>query len=156
MNYAPDTAQVAVRPPLALLLAILIGLLLDWFLPATFVPFIIRRGWAGGTIVLLALALAAWAIIAMTRAGSSVPTNEPTTAIVEQGPYRFSRNPIYLAMFLLQIGLAVWIDTLWLLAALAIFAIVIRVGVVAREEAYLERKFGDTYRAYRSRVRRWL
>ena len=85
-----------------------------------------------------------------------MPTNQPTTAIVEAGPYRFSRNPIYLAMFVLMIGLAIGLDTLWLLATLAAFVCVIRNGVVAREEAYLERKFGDTYRDYRSRVRRWL
>ena len=156
MNENPDTAQVAVRPPLALALAILAALLLDWFLTATFVPFSIRRGWAGGAIVVLALTLAAWAIVTITRAGSNVPTNQPTTVIVDSGPYRFSRNPIYLAMFLLLVGLAIWLDTLWLLATLAVFAWVIRYGVVAREEAYLERKFGEPYRGYWARVRRWL
>ena len=156
MNEKPDTAQVAFRPPLALALAILAALLLDWFLTATFVPFSIRRGWAGGAIVVLALTLAAWAIVTITRAGSNVPTNQPTTVIVDSGPYRFSRNPIYLAMFLLLVGLAIWLDTLWLLATLAVFAWVIRYGVVAREEAYLERKFGEPYRGYCARVRRWL
>jgi len=92
----------------------------------------------------------------MTRAGSNVPTNLPTTTIVERGPYRFTRNPIYLGMFLALIGLTVALDNFWLLAMLVLFAIVIRYGVVAREEAYLERKFGDVYRSYRSRVRRWL
>ena len=104
----------------------------------------------------LALALFAWAIITMTRAGSNVPTNRPTTTIVESGPYRFTRNPIYHGMFLALIGLAIAFDNLWLLMMLVPFALVIRYGVVAREEAYLERKFGGTYRGYRSRVRRWL
>jgi protein-S-isoprenylcysteine O-methyltransferase Ste14 len=103
-----------------------------------------------------ALALFAWAIVTVTRAGSNVPTNRPTTSIVESGPYRFTRNPIYLGMFLGLIGLAIAFDTLWLLLMLVPFALVIRYGVVAREEAYLERKFGDVYRGYRSRVRRWL
>ena len=80
----------------------------------------------------------------------------PTTAIVEAGPYRFTRNPIYLGMFLGLVGLAIGFDSLWLLATLVPFALVIRYGVVAREEAYLERKFGDAYRHYRTRVRRWL
>jgi len=71
-------------------------------------------------------------------------------------PYRFTRNPIYLAMFLGLIGLAIAFDNLWLLMMLVPFALVVRYGVVAREEAYLERKFGDVYRGYRSRVRRWL
>jgi len=74
----------------------------------------------------------------------------------ESGPYRFTRNPIYLGMFLGLIGLTVALDNLWLLLMLVPFAIVIRYGVVAREEAYLERKFGEVYRGYRSRVRRWL
>jgi protein-S-isoprenylcysteine O-methyltransferase Ste14 len=107
-------------------------------------------------VFVLALALFAWAIVTMTRAGSNVPTNRPTTTIVESGPYRFTRNPIYLGMFLGLIGLTIAFDTLWLLVMLVPFALVIRYGVVAREEAYLDRKFGEVYRAYRSRVRRWL
>jgi protein-S-isoprenylcysteine O-methyltransferase Ste14 len=91
----------------------------------------------------------------MTRAGSNVPTSLPTTTIVETGPY-LTRNPIYLGMVLGLIGLAIAFNGLWLLMTLVPFALVIRYGVVAREEAYLERKFGDVYRGYRSRVRRWL
>ena len=97
-----------------------------------------------------------WAIVTITRAGSNVPTNLPTTTIIESGPYRFTRNPIYLGMFLGLIGLAIAFDNLWLLMMLVPFALVIRYGVVAREEAYLARKFGDVYCGYRSRVRRWL
>ena len=107
-------------------------------------------------VFVLALALGVWAIVTITRAGSNVPTNRPTTTIVESGPYRFTRNPIYLGMFLGQIGLAIAFDNLWLLMMLVPFALVIRYGVVAREEAYLGRKFGDVYRGYCSRVRRWL
>ena len=107
-------------------------------------------------VFVLALALVAWAIVTMIRAGSNVPTNLPTTTIVKSGPYRFTRNPIYLGMFLGLIGLAMAFDNLWLLMMLVPFALVIRYGVVAREEAYLECKFGDVYRDYHSRVRRWL
>jgi protein-S-isoprenylcysteine O-methyltransferase Ste14 len=113
-------------------------------------------GWVGGAVFAIALALAAWAIATITRAGSNVPTNMPTTTIVDTGPYRFTRNPIYLGMFLGLVGLAIAFDSLWQLLALVPFALVIRYGVVAREEAYLERKFGHTYRGYRSGVRRWL
>ena len=96
------------------------------------------------------------AIVTITKAGSNVPTNRPTTTIVETGPYRFTRNPIYLGMCLALIGLGVAFDDLWLLIVLVPFWLVIRYGVVAREEAYLDRKFSDVYRGYRSRVRRWL
>ncbi len=95
-------------------------------------------------------------MVTMTKAGSNVPTNRPTTTIVENGPYRFTRNPIYLGMFLGQIGLAIAFDSLWLLAMLVPFALVIRYGLVAREEVYLGHKFSDAYRGYCPRVRRWL
>ena len=96
------------------------------------------------------------AIVTLTKAGSNVPTNLPTTTVVESGPYRFTRNPIHLGMFLGLIALAIAFDNLWLLMMLGPFALPIRYGVVAREEAYLKRKFGDVYRGYHSRVRRWL
>jgi len=107
-------------------------------------------------VFVLALALFAWAIVTITRAGSNVPTNRTTTTIVESGPYRFTRNPIYLGMFLGLIRLAIAFDNLWPLVMLVPFVLVIRYGVVGRKEAYLDRKFGDIYRGYRSRVRRWL
>jgi len=156
MHDTTDTARVIVRPPLAWGFAVVAGLALGWLVPLPFLPAGLPAGWLGALVFVLALALFAWAIVTMTRAGSNVPTNRPTTAIVENGPYRFTRNPIYLGMFLGLVGLAVAFDDLWLLMLLVPFALIIRYGVVAREEAYLERKFGDVYRTYRSRVRRWL
>jgi protein-S-isoprenylcysteine O-methyltransferase Ste14 len=156
MADTADTAHVIVRPPLAWGLAVLAGLALDWLAPLPFLPADLPAGWLGALVFGLALALFAWAIVTMTKAGSNVPTNRPTTTIVEDGPYRFTRNPIYLGMFLGLIGLAIALDTLWLLMILVPFALVIRYGVVAREEAYLDRRFGDVYHGYRSRVRRWL
>ena len=119
-------------------------------------PAAVPAGWLGGAVFAAALALFAWAIATITRAGSNVPTNMPTTSIVDTGPYRFTRNPIYLGMVLGLVGLAIAFDSLWLLVTLVPFVLVIRYGVVAREEAYLERKFGEVYRRYRARVRRWL
>jgi protein-S-isoprenylcysteine O-methyltransferase Ste14 len=156
MNDTPATAQVIVRPPIAWGLAVVAGLALDWLAPLPFLPAGWPVVWLGALVFVLALALAVWAIATMTRAGSNVPTNRPTTTIVEGGPYGFTRNPIYLGMFGGLIGLGIAFNTLWLLLVLVPFALVIRYGVVGREEVYLERKFGDPYRAYRSRVRRWL
>ncbi len=156
MADTADTANVIIRPPLAWGLAVIVGLALNLLVPWPFLPADMPAGWIGALVFVLALVLFAWAVITMTKAGSNVPTNRPTTTIVESGPYRFTRNPIYLGMVLGLIGLAIAFDSLWLLVMLVFFAFLIRCGVVAREEAYLDRKFGDVYRGYRSRVRRWL
>jgi protein-S-isoprenylcysteine O-methyltransferase Ste14 len=156
MSEPADTANVSIRPPIAWALAVLAGLALQWVVSLPFMPASVPAGWVGGMVFVLALALFAWAIATITRAGSNVPTSMPTTTIVQTGPYRFTRNPIYLGMVLGLIGLAIAFDSLWLLMTLALFALVIRYGVITREEAYLERKFGDVYRRYRARVRRWL
>jgi protein-S-isoprenylcysteine O-methyltransferase Ste14 len=81
---------------------------------------------------------------------------KPTSALVVDGPYRYSRNPIYLADALIYIGISVVIDTLWPILLLPIALAVLQQGVIAREERYLERKFGDQYRQYQASVRRWL
>ena len=156
MDETADSAQVITRPPLAWGLAVIVGLALNWLAPLPLLAADLSAGWLGAMVFVVALALVAWAIVTITKAGSNVPTNLPTTTIVESGPYRFTRNPIYLGMFVGLIGLAIAFDNLWLLMMLVPFALVIRYGVVAREEAYLERKFGDVYRGYRSRIRRWL
>ena len=148
--------NVIVRPPIAWALAVLAGLALNCLMPLPFLPAAVSAGWFGVIVFALALALVAWAITTMTRAGSNVPTRLPTTTIVVTGPYRFTRNPIYLDMMLGLIGLAIAFNSLWLLTTLVPFALVIRYGVITREEAYVERKFGDVYRRYRARVRRWL
>src|SRR5262249_55400843 len=156
MADATDTANVVVRPPIAWAVAVLAGLALDWLMPLPFVPAALPARWLGALLFALALALFVWAIATVTRAGSNVPTNRPTTTIVDAGPYRLTRNPIYLGMALGLVGPAIAFNSLWLLLTLLPFALVIRYGVVAREEAYLERRFGDVYRGYCARVRRWL
>ena len=156
MSENASTAQVLVRPPLAWALAVVTGFVLDWLEPVAFVPEDWPAGLLGAVVFVLALALGVWALDTMTRAGTNVPTNRPTTTIVEGGPYRFTRNPIYMGMFGGLIGLGIAFDNLWLTLMLVPFALVIRYGVVAREEVYLERKFGQAYRDYRKRVRRWL
>src|SRR5262245_53454204 len=114
MTETTDTAQVVVRPPIAWALAVLVGLVLDWLMPLPFMPHAAAARWLGGALFAIALALFVWAVVTFTRAGTHVPSSMPTTTIVDTGPYRFTRNPIYLAMFVGLAGLAVAFDSLWL------------------------------------------
>src|SRR6202030_1935624 len=108
-----------------------------------------------------ALAACGVVIIAMgTRrflaAGTNIPPTLPTTALVVDGIYRRTRNPLYLGTTLIYLGLSVAAGSLWAIGLLVPLLWVINVGVVKREERYLERKFGDAYRDYKTRVRRWI
>ena len=156
MAEMEDRPNVVIPPPIAWALAIIAGLGAGWLYPLQFVATSMPRNWVGGGVFAVGLALAIWAIVTIRRAGTQFDINKPTTTIVENGPYCFTRNPIYLGMLLGQTGIAIGFDNLWVLALLVPFYFVIRHGVVAREEVYLERKFGTIYRGYMSRDRRWL
>ena len=107
-------------------------------------------------LIVVGAILAATAVATLVRAKTDLAFTRPTTAIVVQGPYRLSRNPIYLAGTLLFVGVALAVNTLWLLALLPVVILLINSGAVIPEERFLERKFGDEYSEYTSRVRRWL
>ena len=92
----------------------------------------------------------------MLDAGTNIRPNLPAKAIVTSGPFRFSRNPLYCSLTLLYLGLSAFLNTWWSLILLVPLLLVMHVGVVRREERYLERKFGEEYRRYRSSVRRYL
>ena len=151
-----DRSNAVIRPPIAWALAFATGLAINWLYPLRWVPATWPNVWIGIIIFAAGFALAIWAIVTFRRAGTRVETTKSTMTIVTDGPYRFTRNPIYLGMSLGQTDLAVAFDNLWILVMLIPFYLVLRYGVVAREEAYLERKFGEVYLDYKSRVRRWL
>ena len=104
----------------------------------------------------MAAALFSYSIRQLTMSGTPVPGHKPTTVIVHTGPYRFGRNPIYLAFFVLHLGLAIWVNSLWLIATLIPTVAIIAVVVVPREERYLAERFGAAYLEYKASVRRWL
>ncbi len=155
-QFPSDNANVAVHPPVLWILLLAAGCGLDFLLPLRFLPTGFPAVWVGGGVWLAGFALAAVAIAQFRRAGVDERTNTPTTTIVDTGLFAFSRNPIYAGAFIATVGVAVIYNMLWILATLVPFYLVIRYGVVAREEAYLERRFGDAYRAYKARVRRWI
>lgn len=157
VNYT-GTAGVIARPPLLFLGALLLGLASDRLLPLTAaVPEAGLVQWVmAGSLSLIGFALAAAGIGNFSRAATPVPTNEPVRALVTTGIHGWTRNPIYLGMFLIYGGIGLAASSPWILILTLPLAITIRYGVVAREEAYLERRFGDAYRYYKARVRRWL
>jgi protein-S-isoprenylcysteine O-methyltransferase Ste14 len=105
---------------------------------------------------LAAFAFAAWARTLFRRAGTNVNPRRPVTTIVSRGPFRVTRNPMYLSMVIGFIGATFAMRSVWGLALVVVLALVLHFGVILREEPYLEAKFGDTYRDYRRRVRRWI
>jgi protein-S-isoprenylcysteine O-methyltransferase Ste14 len=107
-------------------------------------------------LMLLAVGLFVAAVRTFRAAGTPVPGNQPTTAIVRKGPYRFSRNPIYLAFSLFQLGLSVWLNSLGILMTLIPAIGLMALVVIPREERYLEVRFPSEYSSYRAAVHRWI
>jgi protein-S-isoprenylcysteine O-methyltransferase Ste14 len=152
----PSGARPGVlRPPFFYAASILMGVLLHIAWPLSFVPRALRRP-VGGALALAALVLFVAAIRQLWAAGTPVPGNRPTKVLVRTGPYRISRNPIYLAFSLLHLGVAAWVGSWWLLATLVASVTLVAAVVVPREERYLQERFGPTYRDYKASVRRWL
>ena len=150
-----DTAGVIAPPPLIYLGGLLVGFALEALLPGGSLPDAVR--WIGGGLALVAgLALQTFFITAFSRVGTAVEPWKPTTAIVTTGPYRLTRNPMYVGMASLYVGLAFAFGLIWAFALLPVVLIVIDRLVIAREEPYLERLFGEEYLAYKRRVRRWI
>ena len=110
----------------------------------------------GAVLVLLWLLLTTSSFRRFWVSGTSVVPVRPTTALVIEGPYRFTRNPMYLGLLLLYVGVAGWFGFVWPLLLAPVLVWVIGVSVIGREERYLTRKFGDEYRRYEAHVRRWL
>ncbi len=155
-GMVPQVANLGIiRPPFVYLGAIALGLLLHFAWPVWLVSRAVS-GPLGGTAVLVAVALFLWAVRTFRTAGTPVPGNRPTSTIVRTGPYRFSRNPIYLSFSLLQLGVAFWVNSLWLLVSLIPAVALMSLVVIPREEHYLESRFPSDYLPYKASVRRWL
>ena len=159
-QQASDTAVAGgfTRPPFLYLACLLLGFALDRVLP---LPLILSeaaliRWTVGGGLILIGVAIVATGIRNFSRAATPVPSNQPVRALVTTGIHGRSRNPIYVGMFLLYVGIGIAARGPWVLILALPLVLILRYGVVAREETYLERRFGDAYRDYKARVRRWL
>ena len=149
-----DSPGVIVFPPALLLGTILLSVLLNLIWPLYFTPMAWMKV-AGGLLFILGGFLAGWGRRTMVRAGTNVPPHKPTLAVVTNGPFRFTRNPLYCGGTVAYIGLSVGFNLIWALILMVPMLWVLNWGIVRREERYLEKKFGDSYLAYKARVPRW-
>jgi protein-S-isoprenylcysteine O-methyltransferase Ste14 len=150
-----EVAGAGLPAPLIFAGLFVVGLGLNAVLPHPAVAPALRSvGWLLAVFGFAGIGLPAF--LALRRAGTSPNPRRPTTALVADGPYRFTRHPLYLSMATMYGGVALGVNSFWTLVLLAAAIALIDRGPMAREERYMERKFGDAYRAYTARVRRWL
>lgn len=150
-----DRPGVITFPPLIYASALLVGLAMQIVLPMGLAASLWLKI-LGGALLGIALSLITWAERTMTQAGTNVNPMKPALALVTAGPFRFTRNPMYLSLTLLYVGMALLLNALWPMLLLPAVLIIMQYGVILREESYLERKFGNAYTQYKSQVRRWL
>lgn len=153
-SVGAQTAGVIAPPPVLYAVPLAAGLLLQHWYPLRI--FSDGRSTLLGIVLVLGGVVGAPAMTAFRRANTSPKPWVPSTALVTTGPYRFTRNPMYLGFTLIYLGVAVWSNALWPLLFLPFVLVAMHYGVILREEAYMASTFGADYEAYRERVRRWL
>lgn len=157
MANQPDSAGVRFPPPFIYLGTLLLGFAAEWFVASRSFGIDGRLLVATGGLLFVAGAAMMFAAAGLfRRLGTNVRPSQPTAHIATTGPYRWTRNPMYLGMALIYAGLTIGFDGPVALALLPLVLITIQTQVIAREERYLEAKFGDDYRRYKAEVRRWL
>jgi protein-S-isoprenylcysteine O-methyltransferase Ste14 len=156
-NAKSDRARIIAPPPLFALVCIAAGFLAERFKPFwLFSTPSVLEVIVGAVLVVFSIAIIASARHIFLAHGTHLNPYKPTTAVVTTGIYRFSRNPIYFAFLIFVLAFAFFANSLWFVVFDALLFVLLHFGVVKREEAYLEQKFGDSYREYCGRVRRWI
>ncbi len=154
-----DAAAVRLFPPAVPLATVLVGVGLNWLWPIAFgwvLPGPIRYGLGIAIVLAAVLGLGLWSVVLFRTGGQSENPWKPTTAIEDRGPFRITRNPMYLQMVIVCIGFAVMLANWWIAVLTPLCAWLLQRLAILPEEAYLERKFGEEYLAYKRRVRRWI
>lgn len=158
MDREQVSSGVGFPPPLYYLVGLIAGFVIQHFYPL----YLAKPGHRviiytlGGIWVFLGLLLVAWAWLSFRRAGTSPIPHAPSAALVSNGPYRLTRNPMYVALALVSIGIGLLGNALWPVLSVPVALMLVDVLVIRREERYLDGRFGDAYRGYRRRVRRWI
>jgi protein-S-isoprenylcysteine O-methyltransferase Ste14 len=155
MSDSQKTSGIHFPPPFIYVTFFLLGLGLERIGPAVSLP----RGPAlavAAVLLIPGFGLLFWSLLLFLKARTSPLPMLPTTAIVKSGPYRWTRNPMYLAMLLIYLGVALWFDVFWALVFVPLVIFLVGRLVIGKEERYLEEKFGQEYRLYKTQVRRWI
>ena len=156
MRRTADTPEILVLPPVLVGGTLIIGIAIHYLLwPVTLLPIILARV-LGVAVFVSAGLLAHLSHNAMKRVGTNVLPTRPTLALATDGPYRYTRNPLYVAAIGVYLGVTLWVDGLALLLLMFPMAWLLNRGIVLPEERYLESKFGDAYVSYKTSVPRWL
>ena len=150
-----DSPGVRIPPPLIFLGGLAIGLVLSSWEPTAYLDRDIARP-LGGILIGIGMLLALSAVRVFFQARTNLRPDRPSSALVRTGPYRFTRNPMYVSLTIVYGGVAVMMQSLWSLLLLTLVLAFIRIKVIEREEAYMERRFGAEYLRYKSEVRRWV
>ncbi len=151
-----DNAGVILPPPLLYLAAVIALVVLRWVWPAPIFAASTVALYAGAILGMAALALGFWAVLTLRLAGTNVDPRKTSTAMVTAGPFRFTRNPIYVAFTALYLGITLALNCWWGLVLLVPTLVVMHVGVIRREEYYLEKKFAADYLRYKNNVARYV
>jgi len=154
-SLAEDSAGVKFPPPFIYLIGLILGLIISRYIPVRVIPTAIV--WPLGIVLLIAwIALWVPALASFFRVRTPLPPNKPTSALVTSGVFGITRNPLYLGLVAFYLAIAVLANSLWAIVLIIPVVAIVKVAVIAREERYLERKFGREYTDYKQRVRRWL
>jgi len=154
-NATADRANVIASPTMIFAGVLVLGFGLDMIWPVAFLP----EGWGlslGLIVIFAAVNIKLFAVREMVRVKTNLNINKPAKDIATSGPFSVSRNPLYIGIILLNIGIGCIVNSLWILLLSAGLAATLQKGVIEPEEAYLEQKFGDKYMRYKARVRRWI
>jgi protein-S-isoprenylcysteine O-methyltransferase Ste14 len=154
-NATGDRANVIASPTVIFAGILVLGFGLDMIWPAAFLP----EGWGfpvGLIVIFAAVNIKLFAAQEMVRVKTNLDIRKPAKDLATSGLYSVSRNPLYIGMILLNIGIGCIVNSWWIFLLSAALAAILQKGVIEPEEAYLEKKFGEKYRRYKARVRRWI
>ena len=152
----PDTPGVHIPPPIIVAVFLGLGIWLDRRFHSGFGELVISHRTIGIVIIAAAMVIGLWCAVLYRRAKTSILPHTADNTLMDHGPFSFSRNPIYLAMIVMFVGICLYMNAPLALVLLVPSILALRYYVIAKEEAYLERRFGENYLEYKGRVRRWI